>query len=284
MAAGDTQITIAGNLVDDPELRFTPAGAAGGAVPGGLDAAVPRQLHGGVEGRRQPVPDLQRVAAGGGERGREPDSAGCGSSSRGGCGSGRMRPRKARSGPSTRSRSTTSAPRCGTPRPRSTGSPGPVPGTAAYGGGQRSSGGGRSSRRPGRRLRRRRPSADPWASDSPAATPTNHRSNQTQATSTDNPTIPAAGGALKEHHDGQATNSQAQEEGLRVLPGEDRLRRLQGHRPAPQVHLRPRQDPRPAGDRQLHAATSGTSRRRSRTPARWRCCRTRARLARESGR
>jgi single-strand DNA-binding protein len=26
MAAGDTQITLAGNLVDDPELRFTPAG------------------------------------------------------------------------------------------------------------------------------------------------------------------------------------------------------------------------------------------------------------------
>jgi single-strand DNA-binding protein len=26
MAAGDTQITIAGNLVSDPELRFTPAG------------------------------------------------------------------------------------------------------------------------------------------------------------------------------------------------------------------------------------------------------------------
>jgi len=26
MAAGDTQITIAGNLVDDPEVRFTPAG------------------------------------------------------------------------------------------------------------------------------------------------------------------------------------------------------------------------------------------------------------------
>jgi len=28
MAAGDTQITIAGNLVEDPELRFTPAGQA----------------------------------------------------------------------------------------------------------------------------------------------------------------------------------------------------------------------------------------------------------------
>ena len=26
MAAGDTPITIVGNLVDDPELRFTPTG------------------------------------------------------------------------------------------------------------------------------------------------------------------------------------------------------------------------------------------------------------------
>ena len=28
MSSGDTQITIAGNLVEDPELRFTPSGAA----------------------------------------------------------------------------------------------------------------------------------------------------------------------------------------------------------------------------------------------------------------
>lgn len=28
MAAGDTPITLVGNLVDDPELRFTPSGAA----------------------------------------------------------------------------------------------------------------------------------------------------------------------------------------------------------------------------------------------------------------
>jgi single-strand DNA-binding protein len=28
MAAGDTQITVAGNLVDDPELRYTPTGQA----------------------------------------------------------------------------------------------------------------------------------------------------------------------------------------------------------------------------------------------------------------
>ena len=28
MAAGDTQITLVGNLTNDPELRFTPSGAA----------------------------------------------------------------------------------------------------------------------------------------------------------------------------------------------------------------------------------------------------------------
>src|SRR5260370_16644034 len=28
MAAGDTQITIVGNLVDDPQLRYTPTGQA----------------------------------------------------------------------------------------------------------------------------------------------------------------------------------------------------------------------------------------------------------------
>ena len=45
MAAGDTQITIAGNLVDDPELRFTPAGQPVAQVPGGVHAPVPRQRH-----------------------------------------------------------------------------------------------------------------------------------------------------------------------------------------------------------------------------------------------
>src|SRR5260370_30584623 len=41
MAAGDTQITIAGNLVDDPELRFTPAGQP---VARFRIASVPRYL------------------------------------------------------------------------------------------------------------------------------------------------------------------------------------------------------------------------------------------------
>ena len=72
MAAGDTQITIVGNLVGDPELRYTPTGQAVAkfrvaSTPRFRDNATRR-----VEGRRQPVPDLQRLAAGGGERGREP--------------------------------------------------------------------------------------------------------------------------------------------------------------------------------------------------------------------
>src|SRR5208282_5045429 len=79
----------------------------------------------------------------------------------------------------------------------------------------------------------------------PAASPTSRRSRTHFRTT---PSPPQAGLCLKEHHDGQATTAQAQEKGLRVLPGADRLRRLQGHRPAPQVHLGPREDPRPPGD------------------------------------
>ena len=72
----------------------------------------------------------------------------------------------------------------------------------------------------------------------------------------------------------QARPAQAEEEGLRVLQGQGPGHRLQGHRPAAEVHLRPRQDPRPPGHRQLQSSTSATSRSRSRTPARWRCCPT----------
>src|SRR5881397_2398469 len=41
MAAGDTNITLVGNLVDDPELRFTPSGAA---VANFRIASTPRQF------------------------------------------------------------------------------------------------------------------------------------------------------------------------------------------------------------------------------------------------
>ena len=41
MAAGDTQITIVGNLVDDPQLRYTPTGQA---VANFRVASTPRYL------------------------------------------------------------------------------------------------------------------------------------------------------------------------------------------------------------------------------------------------
>ena len=56
--AGETVITIIGNLVDDPELRFTPSGAA---VANFRVASTPRTFDrqaGRMEGRRDAVPDL----------------------------------------------------------------------------------------------------------------------------------------------------------------------------------------------------------------------------------
>jgi len=41
MAAGDTNLTMIGNLVNDPELRFTPSGAA---VAKFTVASTPRYL------------------------------------------------------------------------------------------------------------------------------------------------------------------------------------------------------------------------------------------------
>ena len=46
--SNETTLTIAGNLVDDPELRFTPGKrAAGGEVPHREHPAVLRQAGGG---------------------------------------------------------------------------------------------------------------------------------------------------------------------------------------------------------------------------------------------
>ena len=53
--AGETQITVVGNLTDDPELRFTPTGAA---VANFTVASTPRMFdkqHQRVEGRRRAV-------------------------------------------------------------------------------------------------------------------------------------------------------------------------------------------------------------------------------------
>ena len=70
MAAGDTPITVVGNLVADPELRFTPAGQPVATFRIASTPRIMRQRDERVEGRRQPLPHLQRLAAGGGERGR----------------------------------------------------------------------------------------------------------------------------------------------------------------------------------------------------------------------
>ena len=58
----ETTITIVGNLVDDPEMRYTPQGQPVArfriaATP------VPGQHIGTVEGRRDAVPDVQPLAA-----------------------------------------------------------------------------------------------------------------------------------------------------------------------------------------------------------------------------
>src|SRR5262249_31392405 len=60
--------------------------------------------------------------------------------------------------------------------------------------------------------------------------------------------------------------AQTEEEGEPARQGGGRLHRLQGRRAAAQVHLRPGQDPCPAGDRrQLPAAASDRERREERS-------------------
>ncbi len=59
-----------------------------------------------------------------------------------------------------------------------------------------------------------------------------------------------------------------------------RRHRLQGCRDAPQVHLRARQDPRSPHHRCLRAGAAPHRDAPSRTRARWPCCRTRARAVR----
>ena len=109
MAAGDTAITIVGNLVADPELRYTPTGQA---VATFRVASTPRfmdrQTNEWKDGDSLFLScNVWRQAA---ENVAESLQRGMRSSSRAACGSGRTRPRKARSALSTRSRSTRSGP------------------------------------------------------------------------------------------------------------------------------------------------------------------------------
>ena len=80
MAAGDTPITVVGNLVADPELRFTPSGQP---VATFRIASTPRIRDNATnewkDGDR-PLSLLQRVAAGRPRTSPSRCSAACGSS------------------------------------------------------------------------------------------------------------------------------------------------------------------------------------------------------------
>ena len=261
MAAGDTQITIAGNLVDDPELRFTPAGQP---VANFRVASTPRFRDNAterVEGRRQPVPDLQRVAAGRGERGRVADPRDAGHRLRAAAAAvlrdqgrreaDRVRGRGRRRRPLPAERLGQGQPSRPLRRGRRL--------RRRLGGGQRGQGGqgggGGQRRRPGR-LRRRGGRPVGVRRAPAAATPTSRRSRTAPfAVPYQNHTIPAGGGALQRSTMmAKPPMRKPKKKVCAFCQEQDLLRRLQGHRPAPQVHLRPRQDPRPPGDRELHAA------------------------------
>ena len=106
--AGETIITVVGNLTDDPELRFTPSGAA---VANFRIASTPRtfdkQTNEWKDGDALFL-SLLDLAAGGGER-RRVAPAGHARRRPGAAEVPRpTRPARARSAPSSRSRSTRS--------------------------------------------------------------------------------------------------------------------------------------------------------------------------------
>src|SRR5690625_2123783 len=105
----------------------------------------------------------------------------------------------------------------------------------------------RGPRRPVAAMRPQAVAIRGLAAEHRAALPTSRRSN------TFIQTIPAtvAGLRYEEHHNGEASDTQAEEEAESSARGRRQLHRLQRHRAAAQVHLRPRQDPRSPGDRCL---------------------------------
>ena len=196
-----------------------------GEVPRRLDAARPRPADQRVEGRRDASScTVQRLAAGGRERRRVPPARHARDRLRPAASSGPTRPRRARSARSSRSRSTRSARACATPRPRS-----PRPRAAAAAAASAAAGGssagsaaaaapttrGRRPPRPRRRrrwrLERRRPS---------------HRRAPVLTLST-RPSRAAVDAPRSGSHQKWSTTmakpaaSQAEEEGLRLLQGED---------------------------------------------------------------
>ena len=129
--AGETVITVIGNLTSDPELRFTPSGSGSSELhhcfhPADLRPPVQR-----VEGRGNAVPPRVGVARSCRERRRDPDQGHARDRSGPAEVAVPTKPKKAKSAPSSSSRSMKSAPRCATPPPRSPAPSAPAVGAAA---------------------------------------------------------------------------------------------------------------------------------------------------------
>ena len=253
--AGETVITVVGNLTADPELRFTPSGAA---VANFTVASTPRtfdrQSGEWKDGDalfmrcnvwRQAAENVAETLTRG-MRVMVP---------------GRLRQRsfETREG-EKRTVVELEVDEVGPSLRYATAKVNKVSrgsGSGGFGGGGGGYGGGGGRRRQRRRLRWRQPAAatttrgvrprPPAAARPPTTSPPSERPipPADRAASRATPGAP---------HHGQARPAQAEEEGLRVLQGQGPGHRLQGHRSAAEVHLRPRQDPGPPGHRQLPAA------------------------------
>ena len=118
--AGETTITLVGNLTADPELRFTPSGAA---VANFTVASTPRTFDRQTNEWRDGDAMFLTVRCGARLQKTSPNHCkrACGSSCRAGSGRAVTRPEKVSGARFSRSTWTRSARRCVTPRRRSRG-------------------------------------------------------------------------------------------------------------------------------------------------------------------
>ena len=325
--AGETIITVVGNLTADPELRFTPSGAA---VANFTVASTPRtfdrQSNEWKDGEtlfmrcsiwRDAAENVaESLHARRARRGHRPAEV-----------SARTRRRRARSAPSIELDVDEIGPslRYATAKVNKTSRGGGGGGGGWSGGGGSGGGGGGGGQQGGggwSRRQLRRSATACGGSPARGGRPVGHRSLAAAAASAAprrrapvltlvadpalSPLIPhRPAGPCDRAHDGQFHQTdgqsdpipgpaavpgsrrrsstmakppaaQAEEEAEPAQGGQDHLHRLQGHRAAAQVHLRPGQDPCPSGHRGDRPAAAADRPARSRTPARWRCCPTRA--------
>ena len=271
--AGDTVITVVGNLTADPELRFTPSGAA---VANFTVASTPRTFDKNSNEWKDGEALFLRCSVWRQAAENVAESLHRGTAV---IVQGRLKQRSYE----TKEGEKRTVIRARRRRGR------PVPEVGHREGHQ---GLARWRRRWRRRLRRRRRrwqsygggggggaggasgGDDPWATTAPAAAVPPVRRLVRRA-----PLLRHTSDFQENEDDGQATAPQAQEEGLPVLQGQGDLRRLQGHRHRCASTSRTAARSARAGSAATAASTSATSPWRSRTAARWRCCPTPRRRA-----